>query len=158
MKKQLLLTQSLLLLTGVLFSGFNLIKNFILFYQVEGTIFKIYDCSIPNPVTEACFYGSLAFLGAFIWSVFIYKKGTTKAQNYLWWFLGAGTIFAWYNVTKEFLAFYGPHVGQILACGGRPIVNPFLTPCFTGASIFLFATILAGIILSISKRAHNKEN
>lgn len=152
--KKLLTWQSLIILAGTLFAWYNVVKNFIRFYNLEGTIFKIKDCAIPNPVTEACFYGAVGFLVALVWSYYIYQKPelTKKVQHYLWWFLSAGTIFAWYNVSKEFVAYYSAHSGVVLGCSATPITNPFLTPCFTGASIFLIAAILAGFIHSKNQK------
>lgn len=151
--KSLLIIQTVALLSGTVFAWYNVIKNFIRFYHFEGTIFKIQDCLIPNPVTEACFYGAIGFLVALIWSIIIFRTETTKKihrQHYLWWFLSAGAIFAWYNVTREFVAFYSIRSGPALGCSATPITNPFLTPCFTGASIFLVAAILAGVIYNRS--------
>jgi hypothetical protein len=149
--KKYFIGQTILLLVGTLFAWFNVIKNFIRFYQLEGTIFKVTDCAIPNPVTEACFYGAFAFLVALIWSIVVLRRGlgqTAKLQHYLWLFLSAGTIFAWYNVAREFVAFYSVRSGPALGCSATPITNPFLTPCFTGASIFLLSAILSGVIYS----------
>ena len=153
----LLKLQTLLLLAGTVWAWYNTIQNFLKFYNLEGTIFKIQDCAIPNPVTEACFYGAVGFLIAFIWSIKLYGNQTsswfTKWQHYLWWFVSAGTIFAWYNVTRELVAFYSAKSGPVLGCSATPITNPFLTPCFIGASIFLLTAILGGIIYSkISKQ------
>lgn len=149
--KKFLIWQSLLILGGTIFSWYNVTKNFVHFYNLEGTIFKIKDCAIPNPVTEACFYGAVGFLIALVWSIIVYRKQEVakKSQHYLWWFLSAGTIFAWYNVSKEFIAYYSTHSGTVLGCSATPITNPFLTPCFTGASIFLVSAILAGYIYSL---------
>lgn len=146
--KKLFGVQIFLLLAGAIFAWYNTILNFIKFYNLEGTIFKVQDCAIPNPVTQACFYGAVGFLFAVIWAISIYRRVTIKKQQYLFWFLGAGTIFAWFNVTKEFVAFYGAKSGPALGCSNTIITNPYLTPCFTGASIFLLACILAGIIYS----------
>lgn len=148
--KKLFILQIFLLLCGTIFAWFNVIKNFIHFYNLEGTIFKIHDCIIPNPVTEACFYGAIGFLIALIWSIYAYKTAVQpyKKQQYLWWFLSAGTIFAWFNVAREFVAFYSAPSGTALGCSANPITNPFSTPCFTGASIFLLSAILAGVIYS----------
>ncbi len=157
--QRFLQAQILFLLSGAIFAWNSTIQNFIRFYGYEGTIFKIKDCFIPNPVTEPCFYGALGFLIALLWSIYIYrnrnKAKTTKYQHYLWWFLAAGTIFAWYNVAKEFIAFYGAGNGPVLGCSATPITNPFLTPCFAGASIFLLGTIVAGIIYSQQKNKLN---
>ena len=144
--------QTALLVAGMVFAWFNVIKNFMKFYGYEGTIFKLQDCVIPNPVTEPCFYGAVGFLVAVIWSIYIFKnlgeQKIIKWQHYLWWFLSAGTIFAWYNVAREFVAFYSAGPGMALGCSSTPITNPFLTPCFTGATIFLITAILSGIIYS----------
>lgn len=147
--KKLLITQSTVLFGGSVFAWYNVTRNFVRFYQVEGTIFKVHNCLIPNPVTEACFYGAIAFLIAFMWSLYILNSEKHwRQQRYLWWLLGAGTLFAWFNVTKEFVNFYSLRTGPALGCSAIPITNPFFTPCFTGASIFLLATILAGFISS----------
>jgi hypothetical protein len=157
--KKLFTWQTILLLAGTLFAGYNVVKNFITFYGFEGTIFKIQDCVIPNPVTQACFYGAVGFLIALIWSISLLQKPTNTKQHYLWWFLSAGTIFAWYNVTKEFILFYSTRSGPALGCSATPITNPFLTPCFTGATIFLITAILAGLIYSrMSKSSKDNEN
>lgn len=147
--KKLLITQSIILFSGTLFAWYNVIRNFVRFYHVEGTIFKIHNCLIPNPVTEACFYGAVAFLVALIWSLVIAQKAKDKIvrqQRCLWWFLVFGTIFAWFNVAREFIAFYSVSSGPVLGCSATPIVNPFYTPCFTGATIFLLVAFLAGSI------------
>lgn len=154
--------QILILLVGTLFAGYNVIKNSIRFYNYEGTLFKINDCVIPNPVTEACFYGAIAFLVALIWSIVIFRKYSNgklfnKVQHYLWWFLSFGTIFALFNVTKEFAAFY-LNDGPTLGCSSTVIVNPFLTPCFGGMVIFLIAALLAGNIhFKLTKTTTNHE-
>lgn len=157
--KKFLQAQILFLLSGTVFAWNSTIQNFIRFYGYEGTIFKIKDCFIPNPVTEPCFYGAVGFLVALIWAIYIYKnreqEKAMKYQHYLWWFLAAGTIFAWYNVSKEFIAFYSTRTGPVLGCSATPITNPFLTPCFAGASIFLLSTIVAGIIYSNQKNKPN---
>ncbi len=145
--KKLLIAQSVVLFMGTLFAWFNVLKNFGRFYQFEGTIFKIKDCIIPNPVTEACFYGAIGFLVALTWSIIIYRsQNRINKQWYLFLFLVAGTLFAWFNVAKEFVAYYSVHAGPVLGCSATPITNPFLTPCFTGASLFLVAMVLAGTI------------
>ncbi len=140
-----------LLLAGAIFAGYNVTKNFIRFYHFEGTLFKFKNCVVPNPATEACFYGAIAFIVALAWSIMILRSQADhirKLQHYLWWFLGAGTIFAWYNVSKEFIQFYITRPGAALGCSATPITNPFLTPCFAGACIFFLSTILAGLIYS----------
>lgn len=153
--QRLFQTQTTLLAAGTIFAWYNTIKNFIRFYGYEGTLFKLQDCVIPNPVTEACFYGAVGFLIALIWSIYIYRhrndQGGWKSQHYLWWFTSAGAIFAWHNVAKEFVAYYSAGSGLAIGCSATPITNPFLTPCFTGATIFLVTAIISGIIYSRGK-------
>lgn len=160
--KKFLTIQTLLLAAGTVFAWYNVIKNFTKFYGYEGTIFKIQDCVIPNPVTEACFYGAIGFLVALIWSLLIYKSQDQikqiKWQHYLWWFTSAGTIFAWFNVAREFVAYYSVRSGPVLGCSGTPITNPFLTPCFTGATIFLVTAIVSGIIYSRASKPQAQDS
>lgn len=52
-----------------------------------------------------------------------------------------GTLFAWYNFAREFLAW---RKGKKCPPGTCPVeaVNPFLSPCFGGAVFFTIAFIL----------------
>jgi len=43
--KKLFASQTILLLGGTVFAWYNVILNFMRFYHVEGTIFKIQNCS-----------------------------------------------------------------------------------------------------------------
>lgn len=147
--KRLYISQILTLAVGVLFSWYTTVNDFIRFYNTEGTIFKVKDCFFPNPVTTACFYGAIAFLIAFAWSVYILKKaGLAKKefhQTRLSWLLAAGTIFAWANFSNVLYKFYG--TDSNIGCSGVPISSPFLTPCFYGSVIFLISLIIALIIV-----------
>lgn len=145
--KKLLAIQVVILFVGTIFAWFNVVQDFTRFYRIEGTLFKVRDCSVPNPVTEACFYGAIAFLIAFIVAeAILLSKVSMSKERYLLWFLIASTVFAWSNVMREFSAFYYSGQGVAIGCSAVPIVNPYSTPCFTGASIFLIATIFAAII------------
>ncbi len=145
MSKRLAWIQAAVLLGGTLFAWYTTVKNFVRFYHFEGTLFKIHNCVIPNPVTEPCFYGALAFLVALLWMVYIVRRNIVHHIRYLFWFLAAGTAFAWINVTREVVAFYTARGTPVLGCSATPILNPFLTPCFTGASIFLLSLLLAAV-------------
>lgn len=154
------IVQSLVLLGGTIFAWVTVFGDFERFYQVEGTLFKVKDCVVPNPVTTACFYGAIAFLLALTWSIVIIKfinlPALFQRQKYLFWFLIAGTIFAWYNVTKLLITFYSTAPGPKIGCSGQALVNPYTTPCFIGASIFLLALIVSGVILyRLRKRTSN---
>lgn len=143
------LAQSLVLAAGVLFSWYTVFSDFARFYGMEGTIFKIKDCFFPNPVTTACFYGAIAFLIAFIWSIYILKKDDPAKKEFpqtrLSWLLAASTIFAWANFANVLYKFYGENSN--IGCSGVPISSPFLTPCFYGSVIFLLSLIVALIIV-----------
>ncbi len=145
MLKKLAWAQVVVLLGGTIFAWYTTVQNFIRFYRFEGTLFKLRNCVIPNPVTEPCFYGAIAFLVAFLWMVYLLRKSAIHQFRYLFWFLAAGTAFAWVNVTREVVAFYTAKGAPVLGCSATPILNPFLTPCFTGASIFLLSLLLAAV-------------
>lgn len=149
--KKLFLIQSIVLLLGTLFAWYNVVIGFVKFYKLEGTIFKVRDCVIPNPVTEACFYGAIAFAVAFVWSVLIQKRKDRSQERYLLWLLIAGSVFAWYNVITEFIKFYSKRNEIVFGCSATPIVNPFVTPCFYGACLFLIATVTAGVLYFYKK-------
>jgi hypothetical protein len=58
--------------------------------------------------------------------------------------LAAGTIFAWGNFIREFVAWRRK---TTCADGCAPGVNPFLTPCFYGAIFFTIALVLHYFIM-----------
>lgn len=135
------------LFVGVLVAFTAVISDFTRFYGAEGTIFKIQNCTYPNPVTTPCFYGAFAFLGALIWSFFILKKEEqrrVRQENYLSWLLLGGTLFALGNFTKLFLDYLG---GSKTGCSGAPMTSPFVTPCFFGLTLFFIALLVSWGIL-----------
>lgn len=143
--------QIIFLLAGVIWSWANTIQSFIKFYGYEGTIIKFSNCIIPNPLTEPCFYGAVGFVVALVWTIIVYRKiaqgKINRLVHSLWLFISAGTIFAYYNVTREFTAFY-TSPATALGCSAVPITNPFLTPCFTGAALYLLSAITSGVVYS----------
>ena len=60
----------------------------------------------------------------------------------------AGTIFAWFNFIKEWLA-YSQSASCTIGCTAG--TSPFLTPCFGGAVFFTIALILSLILVKKSK-------
>jgi hypothetical protein len=72
-ENKLLKILTLVLLGGTIFAWYTVAQDFIRFKNIQGTIFKVSDCLIPNPVTTACFYGAFGFLAAVIWSYKILK-------------------------------------------------------------------------------------
>jgi hypothetical protein len=123
------------LIFGVGFSWYTVINDFIRFERIYGTIFRIENCVVPNPVTTPCFYGAIAFLIAL--SLLIFKK-----YIYLKYILFGGTIFAWGNFLFEAYKFYLPTNTTKIGCSGIEVVSIFNTPCFYGALIYLISLII----------------
>lgn len=137
------------LLVGMLFSWTTVVFDFARFYRSEGTLLKINNCLFPNPVTTPCFYGAIAFMVAFVWSVWLVGKDDEirkKSQKALMIFLSSGTIFAWTNFSILAYKFYTALPGQGVGCSGVPASSPFATPCFYGSALFLLALIVSIVI------------
>lgn len=98
--------------------------------------------------TTMCFYGATVFTIATLTSIyllFISGQLDQKWQKFLTWLLGVGTILAWGN--WGYVA-YHLFRGEVCpsACPAN-VTNPFLTPCFYGASIYLITFIIALVLL-----------
>lgn len=134
-----------ILILGVLVSWYATLFAFFDFYQNEGTIFKIKDCILPNPVTTPCFWGALAFLVALIMAVKTLKKSSVKFERYFMYFMIACVIFAWGNFVIE-LRGVEPKPGAIITPCPASGKNPFLSPCFFGSILFTTSLLLSHII------------
>ena len=148
MKKYLL--QSIILFIGTVFAWFTVYSDFSRFYNLYGTITRISDCIIPNPIVTPCFYGAFAFLGGFIWSLYILKipkKKKVSLQKKLSIFLIASTIFAWSNLALEAYNFYLQKTGPKVSCSGVMSDSIFTTACFIGSMLFL-ASLIASLIIN----------
>ncbi|OGH65420.1 MAG: hypothetical protein A3J66_02260 [Candidatus Magasanikbacteria bacterium RIFCSPHIGHO2_02_FULL_47_14] len=143
MARKLLYLQTLILVGGIAFSWATLVNQFITFYNTYGTLFRVKDCTIPNPVTTACFYGALAFVFAFFWSFLLLLRTTLKSQKYLRNFLLFGVVFALSVLTYEFLVYYRVIVPPVQGIGCSPGVFPLKTPCLRGALFFIASFITA---------------
>jgi hypothetical protein len=147
--KKYLLAQTILIAGGTVYSWSRVVIQFQTFYQKYGTIFRIKDCTYPNPVVTACFYGAVAFAAALIWSINIYikKEFDLKLERYLRNFLLFGVFFAASVLAFEFLLYYKIYrpAGPIIACS--PGVFPLKTPCFYGMLTFLAAFLLSYYII-----------
>ncbi len=140
------LAQSIWLFLGSVFAWFTVYTDFVRFYNLYGSVTRIKDCVIPNPVTTPCFYGAFAFLVAFIWSVYIYLVSRPKKisiQKKLTILLIGSTIFAFSNLALEIYKFYFSQTTSKVSCSGVPAESIFTTPCFIGSMFFLGALILA---------------
>ncbi|MBI4090505.1 MAG: hypothetical protein HY422_00605 [Candidatus Komeilibacteria bacterium] len=149
--KKWFFVQSLVLLGGTVFAWYTISIDYRRFYDIEGTIFKVVDCRFPNPVTTPCFYGAWAFLIAFIWSIAVIRKKEEAAQKrqekYLVWFLVAGTLFAWGNFAYGFFKFVANQGKPVIGCSGQLVGDPFGTPCFYGAVLFLLSLASGSYLL-----------
>lgn len=123
------------LLSGVIFSWYTVINDFLRFYKIYGTIFRIENCLVPNPVATPCFYGAIAFLVGITLLLL-------KNYRYLRYLLIGGTVFAWTNFIYEAVKFYTPTNTPKVGCSGIVVTNIFNTPCFYGAVIYLLALII----------------
>lgn len=144
--KKIYWVQSLVLLAGTIFAWYTVYSDFSRFYNLYGTLTKISGCSIPNPITTPCFYGAFAFLGAFIWSLYILKMPRVKQiahEKKLVILLIGSTIFAWSNLALEIYNFYIQKVSSKVSCSGVATDNIYTTACFIGSMIFLVSLIVS---------------
>jgi len=134
---------------GTMFAWFTVYTDFVRFYAFYGDLTRINNCVIPNPVTTACFYGSFAFLGAFIWSLIINKVSKVKKifnQKRLHFLLIGSTIFAFTNLSLSVYNFYFNKASEKISCSGVQADSIFVTPCFIGSMFFLGSLIISWII------------
>ncbi|MFH0952480.1 MAG: hypothetical protein V1838_04875 [Patescibacteria group bacterium] len=156
--KNLYRLQSLVLLGGTVFAWYTVVQDFRRFFDYEGTLLKFSDCFVPNPLMTPCFYGAFAFLIAFIWSLSILFRPENQAvrHGHLRWLLVAGVIFAWSVNIYELIKWYSRASGEpAIGCSGTIVSNPYSTPCFVGASIFLLALIVSLVIIKKNKTSQS---
>lgn len=137
------------LFLGVLVSWYATISSFIKFYSYEGTIFRIKDCVIPNPVTTPCFWGALAFAGGLVWAYQKFGKETKKFEKNFLYFMIFSIIFAWSNFAIE-LKGIKPNPGALFTVC-VPTGSPFTSACFFGSILFTLS-FLATLILVRRKK------
>ena len=160
MRKQYIL-QIIILCIGSVFAWYNVLNDFIRFYQLEWTFWKFTNTWLPHPLFTPCFWGACAFMIALIWSVTIFqaapdlRRARQKKLNIL---LGAGTIFAWSNFSYEVYKFIQlPPGAPAIGCSGQLIQNPCQTPCFWGAVIFLVAFVSSLLILQSDLQSEKRK-
>lgn len=101
-----------------------------------------------HPMLTPCFYGSCAFVVAFVWAlVLVIKKH--PITRWVVWFLGFCTIFAGGVVAYESLMYAQIIPTFIVNCA--PGVHPLRTPCFTGMLFFAVSYVLARVIVMHEK-------
>jgi hypothetical protein len=148
----LLRLQVAVLASGTAFAWFTLVGDYRRFFSAGGRVFEFSGCLVANPLLTPCFYGALAFLGAFGWAVLVLRSAPERVagrQRGLNWLLVAGTIFAWGNFSYELLRFSQRRPVPAFSCPppGDTVVHPLLTPCFYGALVFLTAMVVSIFIL-----------
>ncbi len=135
---------------GMLFAWYTVITDFMRFYDFHGTLFKIRDCIIPNPVTTPCFWGALGFVLAFIWALHRLRKqdqqGSRPRQGFLALYLLGGTIFGWSNVGILIARFIASEGKPTVGCSGQLMTNPLTTPCAYGAELYFVSLVIASLI------------
>jgi hypothetical protein len=140
-----------ILAAGTAFSWSTLVADYRRFFDAGGRVLELSGCAVQNPVTTPCFYGALAFLAAFAWSVAILRftpEAARRHQTGLGWLLAAGTVFAWGNFGYEVYRYYGSaKAASAFSCPpGEVAIHPLLAPCFYGALIFLAALVVSVLI------------
>lgn len=141
--RNLLLLQSVVLLGGTIFAWSKLLPQFGNFQAIYGTIFRFRDCVIPNPLATACFYGSMAFIFATVWSFFVWNNSSHFHERYLRNFLLFCVVFAGSVVSYEFADYYKLFGANSVIITCTPGLFPLLTPCFTGLIFFLTSYIIS---------------
>lgn len=99
-----------------------------------------------NPALTPCFWGSIAFVVATIWSIAILMQKSKNKQveqmKKIFWLLLGSSIFALANTAYTFYKYYSGNEGSPnFGCPAERIVNPFTTACFMGATAFTLALI-----------------
>ena len=146
--KNIRIIKTVVLLCGTLFAWSKLLDQISIFQIEYGTLFRFHDCSIPNPFTTPCLYGSLAFLVAFAWSYYLVLKPNMQQEKYLRNFLIFCVVFAGSVVSYEIIEYY-----KIFDTGGiikscSPGIHPLKTPCFSGLLFFIAASSISFVTVS----------
>lgn len=147
-------TLTVILALGSTYAWYTNIHEIISFNDFYGTLLRFQNTVSPNPFLTPCFYGGIAFLLALFLSI--------KGNKYLHLLLIAGTLFAWGNWSWGIAQFYLFNLSESISCSGTTTSNPFLTPCFIGASFFTLALVNSFFIrkskLNKKLTTNNKEN
>ena len=134
--------RSLILGVGVISAWSALIPQFRDFLAVYGTLWHASTTAASNPLLTPCLYGSLAFLAALVWSLWLDINPNPDSGKWLSRFLVFGIVFAAVVTSYECADYFGLFkFGVPLVC--KPGVNPLYTPCFRGL-IFFIAAYAAG--------------
>lgn len=137
------------LIAGNVIGWFTVVSEITDYCKQLGGIWALTDFSgniVENPLLTPCFYGSIAFLIALVWNIYLLRsKDDTKIAKHFRWFitlLVAGTVFAAVNNVPIFQQFYS-NPENAISCSGKKVTNPYLTSCFLGFSGFFSAMIFS---------------
>lgn len=137
------------LIAGNIIGWFTVVSEITDYCKQLGGIWALTDFSgniVENPLLTPCFYGSIAFLVALGWNVYLLRsKDNEKIAKHFRWFitlLVAGTVFAAVNNVPIFQQFYN-NPENAISCSGKKVTNPYLTSCFLGLSSFTAAALLS---------------
>lgn len=127
---------------GVVSAWAALIVQFRVFYAAYGTFAHASTGLATNPFLTPCLYGSLAFLGAFVWASILHLRPSVRSDIWLSRLLLFGVVFAGVVSAYDCVQYY--HIFSL----GIPVVcdpntNPFFTACFRGFLFFIAAYILS---------------
>ena len=128
-------TLTVVLTLGSTYAWYANITKIVAFYDVYGTFARFQNTTLPNPLITPCFYGGIAFLIA-LWL-------SLRNSKYLHLLLMASTLFAWGNWSWGIVQYSILKSSDTIFCSGTSASNPFLTPCFIGASFFTSALIIS---------------
>lgn len=108
-----------------------------------GALLSFSGTTEKNPLLTPCFWGSIAFLISFAWtlSIIAEKNQSNKQTSHkkLVILLAGGTLFALVNNLPIFYKYLTQPTGVVLSCSVDKITNPWLTSCFLGFSAFALA-------------------
>lgn len=143
MKKDYLNLQNYLLTAGMLFAGYNFVEVTLRYLSAGGSMTQWHMAGgLINPLLTPCFYGFIAFVIAWVWTMGLRTKFDAGSQSNLVWLLTAAAIFAWGN--------YGYTLGKLylgktcnLGCQAGYFGIPQFTTCLVGAVIFTLALVVA---------------
>ncbi len=159
--QQLLFGQTLALVVGGFIGWREVFSDFGVYCNQEGvSVRSLTSFSgefTTNPLFTPCFWGSVAFIIAFVWSVKILlnkkKKSQRESEKKLTWLLIGSVIFAWVNTAYTFYKYYSREAGTgHFGCPIEKIDNPLTTACFQGATAFLVVLVFALIYLKTTKK------
>jgi hypothetical protein len=127
------------------------------FYGSEGTLLRLDNIGIPNPVITPCFWGAVAFLIAVPWAGSLYSRlgraNPVGGYRMLGWFLVACVLFGWSVVGYESWRLSQSATGSIIGCTAAPMTSIFQSPCLYGSSMYLASLVAAYIVVRTSTAA-----